>query len=84
MIVHGDGQGLFRVFLADAMQIELTLDFRRFRNMKFRRLLSAFGAQFLVENIFADDDTVVADVNTRPLNELLHLGVRLAAETAQR
>jgi hypothetical protein len=40
-------------------------------------------AELLVENILANDDTTVADVHARTLNQFLHLGMRFAAKTAK-
>ena len=85
MIVHRDGQSFLRVLLADAIQVELAFDFRRLGNGELRRLcFLACSCKFLVEDVFAKDDAVVADVNARPGDELSDFRVRFAAETAQR
>src|SRR6185369_13996660 len=84
MIVHRHGQSLFRMFLADAMEVQLPFDFRGFRDVEFRQLLPMLRTQFLVEDVLADDDATVANVNPRPLNELLDFRVRFSAEAAKR
>ena len=84
MIVNGHGQGFLRVFLADAIKVQLPFDFRRFGNGEFRLFFLVLELQFAVEDVFAKDDAVVADVNARPGDELAHFRVRLAAETAHR
>ena len=75
MIMHRNGQCLFGVFLADAMQVEQAPDFRWLRNVELRQLLAVLRPQFLVEHVFADDDATVADVNAWPLNEFFDFGV---------
>src|SRR5437667_12049989 len=83
MIVHGDSERALSVVLADAIQVKLAFDIGGLGNFKLKNTLARFVAQFFVEDVFADDDATVADVNTRPLNELFDFGVRLAAETAE-
>jgi hypothetical protein len=82
MVVNRDGQGFFCVFLTDAIKVKVPLDGRRFGDGKLRLLLFGGDREFPVENVFAEDDAVVANVNVRSGDELAHFGVRLAAETA--
>src|SRR5487761_2683939 len=84
MIVNGDGQSLLRLILPDAIQVELALDLRRLRHGELRLLLLCGHRQLAVEDVFAKDDAVVADVNARPGDELADFRVRLAAEAAHR
>ncbi len=84
MVVDGHGEGLLGVVLADATQVELALDFGRLGHLEARFLLPGLRGEFLVQDLFAENDAVVADVNAGSGNELLDLGVRLAAKTAQR
>ena len=84
MIVDGDGQSFFRRFLPDAIKVKLALDFRRFGHGELRLLFFGLNLQFAVEDVFAKDDAVVADVDARPGDELADFRVRLAAETAHR
>ena len=84
MIMHRHGESLLRVFLADAMQIKLGFDLGRLEDRELRLLLLLGQMQFAVEDVFAKDDAVVADINSRPGDELLHFGMRFTAEAAHR
>ena len=84
VVVHRHGQRLLGVFLADAGQVKLALDLGRLGDVDARLLLLGLRGEFLVEDLLAENDAVVADVNARPGNELLDFGVGLAAETAER
>ena len=83
MIVDRDGKSLLRLILADAKIIELATDFRGFEQVDARGVLFAFGADFLVENVFTNEDAIIADINSRPLDQFLYLRVGFAAKTAQ-
>jgi len=83
MVVDGDGEGLLGVLLAYAGQVKLALDLGGLGNAAARLVLLDLGGEFLVQDLFAERDAVVADENTRPLDQLLNFGVGLAAETAQ-
>jgi hypothetical protein len=83
MIVHRHRQRLLGLLLPDAMQIELALDLGRLRHAQPRKALPALRAEFLVENVLAENDAVVADVDPGPLDELAHFRVGFAAETAE-
>jgi hypothetical protein len=72
------------VFLSDAIQIQLPFDFCRAKDGKFWLLLLVLNLQFAVEDIFAKDDAIIADINARPGDEFAHFRVRFAAETAHR
>src|SRR5271170_7664470 len=84
MVVNGDRQRLLGVLLADARQIELAFDLGGLGHADAGLVFPGLGRQFLVEHLFAQDDAIVADENSRPLNEFFDLGVRLAAKTAKR
>jgi hypothetical protein len=82
MIMNRDRQSFLGVLLADTVQIQLPLDFRRFGNGEFRLVFLILEFQFAVEDVFTKDDAVIANVNARPGDELAHFRVRFAAETA--
>ena len=84
MIVDRHRQGFFGVFLADAMQVQQPFDFGGFGNGEFRLFFLVLQLQLAIEDVFAKDDAVVADVNAGPGDEFAHFRVRLAAETAHR
>jgi hypothetical protein len=75
MIMNGDGQGLFGMILADTAEIELPLYLGRLRNIDLRLLLLGLGSQFFVQDLLAKNDAIVTDVNARPRDQLLHLGM---------
>ena len=51
--------------LANAMQIELTPDLRGFGDTDPRFMFLELGGQFLVQDLLAQNDAVVADVHSR-------------------
>jgi hypothetical protein len=84
MVVHRHGQGLLGVFLADAGEVKLTLEFRGLGDAGALLGFPGRCGKLLVEDLLAENDAVIADVNARSGNELLDLGVGLAAKAAQR
>jgi hypothetical protein len=56
--------------LANAVEVEMPFDFDRLGNGMddLRLLLFGFNEQFLIEDVFAKDDAVVADVDARAGN----------------
>ena len=82
MIVYRDGQSFFRVILADTVQVELPPDFGRLGNGDADTMFSRVRGLFLVEDVFAKNDAVVANVNARAGDELFDFRVRFAAEAA--
>jgi hypothetical protein len=84
MIMHRDGQGFFGVFLADAIKVQVPFDGRGFGDGELGLALLILELKFAVEDVFAKNDAIVADVNARPGNELAHFRLRFAAEAARR
>jgi hypothetical protein len=84
MIMHRNGQGFFGVFLADAIKVKVPFDDRGFGDGELGLALLILDLKFAVEDVFAKDDAIVADVNARPGDELAHFRLRFAAETAHR
>jgi hypothetical protein len=70
--------------LANAMLVQMALNFAGLGNGKLRGGLLGVGGQLLVENALAKQNAVIANVNGRTGDKLLYLRVRLAAETAKR
>jgi hypothetical protein len=66
------------------MQVKLALDLDGFENVELRLLLLLCEVEFAIKDVFAKDDAVVADINSRPGDELLYFRVRFAAEAAHR
>jgi len=81
--VDGDSEGFFSLFLADAMKVEVPLDFRGFWDLLNRSGLSGIGGEFFVEDVFAKDNTVIADVNAGTGDQFFYFGVGFAAKAAE-
>jgi len=81
VVVHGDGEDLLRPLLADHVLVEDVLDLGRPGDAQ---LLVArfFLVDLLRDDVVAEADALVADVDGGPGNELLHLLLRLSAEGA--
>ena len=78
MVVDRNGQRLLRLVLADHILIENVTNFLRFRNI----LESDFSviAEFLCDDLIAELDALITDIDTGPCHEFPHLLLRLAAE----
>ena len=80
MVVDRDGQFLLGAFLPDHVEVEELLDLFRFRERS-----GAFQSSGLVLAVFSDDveadvDALIADVNRGPRDQLLYVALRLVAE----
>jgi len=75
MIVNRHGERLLGVFLSDAMQIKLRFDLGGFEHIELGLLLLFSQTLLAVENVFAENDADVADINSRPCDEFLHFGM---------
>ncbi len=84
MVVHRHGQRLLGVLLADAGEVKLALDLGGLGDADARLLLLGLRGELFVEDLLAEDDAIVADVNARPGDELFDFGVGLAAKAAER
>src|SRR5207247_2528423 len=84
MIVHRHGQGFLGVLLSDAVEVEPSLDFGGLRDAELGHLLARLGPHFLVQDVFADQDATVADVNARSLDELFDFRVEVLATSLAR
>src|SRR5712664_2805818 len=84
MIVNRDCQRFLRVLLANALQTELALDVRRLRDVNARFLLPGLGRKLFIQHLFAQDHTIIADIDARTCDKLFDFGVGFAAKTAQR
>src|SRR5262249_20115383 len=85
MVVNSDGKRLFGVVLANAMQIKVALDVGRLGHVLNRsgRCLARFRNEFLIEDVLAKNDTVVANVDAGPGNQLFDFGMGFSTETAK-
>src|SRR6185436_3817534 len=80
VVVDGDGQRLLRLVLPDHVLIQEGPDLHRLGQLV--ELDIAGLGEFLFDDLVAQVDALVADVDARPGDELLDLLLRLAAEGA--
>src|SRR4051794_6234729 len=81
VVVDGDGQGALRRLLSDDVLTEDVVDLPRLGevvDVERRR-----GGELLVDDLVAEIDALVADVNAGPGDQLLDLALRLPAEGAE-
>jgi hypothetical protein len=84
MVVDGNGQSFLGLVLPNAIKVEMLLDVGRLGDLlDAGRRFFLFGKEFLIEDVLAKDDAVVADVNAGTGDELLDFSVRFSAETAE-
>ena len=75
MVMHRDRECALGVLLADALAVKLPLDFRRLGNVQLGLVLLRRRGQFLVQDSFAKDDAVVADIDAGAGNQLFNFGM---------
>ena len=80
VVVHGDGENLLGVILADDIVVEDLADLMRRRHAVLR--LHQRGLVLLADDVHAQFDAFIADEHRRPGNELADLVLALAAEGA--
>jgi hypothetical protein len=81
VVVDGDGEGALRLFLRDDVVVQDRVDVTRARKVVEVELRGS--GELLVDDLVAEVDALVADVDPRPCDELLDLPLTLAAETAE-
>ena len=81
VVVDGDGERLLGPLLPDHVLVEDGLDLGRARDAQLLVALLLAG-DLLGDDVVAQPDALVADVDGRPGDELLHLLLRLPAEGA--
>ena len=82
MVVDGDGEGLLRGLLADDVLLEEGEDLLRLRQFELAGLGLAGLGEALFDDLVAELDALVADVDAGPGDELLDLLLALSAEGA--
>ena len=80
VVVDGDGQRLLRVVLADHVAVEELVDLLRL-GQRVERDVGGLG-ELLLDDLVAQVDALVADVDAGASDELLDLLLALAAEGA--
>src|SRR5450432_309792 len=81
MIVHGDREHLLRALLADYVIVEDRLDFSRFRNRRGTSVRLVL-LDFFRNDVVAEADALIANVDRWARDELLHFLLRFSAERA--
>jgi hypothetical protein len=82
VVVDGDREGPLGALLADDVLVQDRVDLLRLRQalqLECRRRL-----KLLVDDLVAEIDALVADIDARPGNQLLDLALRLPAEAAEK
>jgi hypothetical protein len=84
MVVDGYRQGALRGFLADHVLVEDRVDFLRTgQSIEVEAGRRRGNYRFLIDDLVAEVDALVADVDARPGDQLLYLPLRLATEAAE-
>jgi len=81
VVVDGDGEGALGGLLADDVLLQDVEDFLRFRQVL--QLEGRRRRQLLIDDLVAEVDALVADVDAGACDQLLYLALRLAAEAAE-
>ncbi len=81
MVVHGDGEDLLGALLPDDVLVEDVLDLGGLGDAG-EAVALLFLLDLLGDDVVAEPDALVADVDGGAGDELLHLLLRLAAEGA--
>jgi hypothetical protein len=81
VVVDGHREGPLRLFLADYVLVEDRVDLLRLRQVL--EVEGGSGCQLLVDDLVAEIDAFVADVDAGSGDQLLDLALRLAAEAAE-
>ncbi|MCY1220294.1 hypothetical protein D9M72_323040 [compost metagenome] len=80
MVVHRDGEGTLGRFLADDVFLQEIEDFARLGQFEAAKV--RYFREFLFNDLVAELNALVADVDAGPGNELSHLLLALSAERA--
>ena len=81
VVVDRDGERALRLLLGDDVVVEDGVDVLRPREVV--EVERCGGGELLVDDLVAEIDALVADVDAGPGDELLHLPLTLAAEAAE-
>src|SRR5215469_10597608 len=82
MVVHGDRERFLRAVLADDVLVQDVVDLFRLRDIAKPEILIDVLVELFFDDLVAELDALVADVDARSGDELAHLLLRFAAEAA--
>ena len=82
MIIDGHRQNLFGPFLTDDILVQSLLDLPRLRELPDVGTAGLFQFGFFRDDVVAEFDAFVADVNRRPCYQLADLFLTLSAKGA--
>ena len=83
MVVDRDGERFLRRVLSDHVFVKEFLDLLRFQEIDAGQLLLSFFSELFVQDIGAEVNALVADIDiSRSRKKLPHLVLRLSAEGA--
>jgi hypothetical protein len=82
VVVDGDGEGPLGAFLADHVLVQDVVDLDRLRQVL--QLEGGSGRELLIDDLVAEVDALIADVDAGPGDQLLDLSLRLPAEAAEK
>ena len=82
MVVHGDGQRTFGLFLANHVMIKVGLDFRRRRQISAAFASGIAGGQLITDDLVAQVNALVADKDRRTGDQLLYFMLAFTAKRA--
>jgi hypothetical protein len=82
VVVDGDGERPLGLVLADDVLVQDRVDLLRLREVL--EVEGRSSRQLLVDDLVAEIDALVADVDAGPGDQLLYLALRLAAEAAEK
>src|SRR6266487_385560 len=83
MIVDGYRERAFGMILADAMAVQVLFDFCGLGHLMSRRRFLRFVMEFFVEDTFAQQHAMVANINARTGDQLFDFRMGFAAEAAK-
>src|SRR5205823_4922812 len=81
VVVDGDGERAFRLLLSDHVVVQDRVDLLGAREVVEVELRGS--GELLVDDLVAEIDALVADVDARPGDQLLDLPLALSAEAAE-
>ena len=83
MVVNRNRQGALGVFLTDAIKIQLRFNLCWAWHLQGLVGFLRLQMQLFIDDVFADNDAMIANVHPRALDQFLDFGVGLSAEATE-